>query len=102
MMLGRVGTHFGTALRGLARFSGDRRGVAALEFALIAPLLLCTYFVTMEVAQAIETHKKIGRVGSMVADLVTQQQAMSKAELEAIMAIGEATLLPYNRSLANI
>jgi Flp pilus assembly protein TadG len=80
----------------------DRRGVAALEFALIVPLLLMLYFVTMEVAQAIETNKKVGRVGSMVADLVTQQQSMSKGELEAIMRIGEATLQPYNRSQPDI
>ncbi len=31
------------------RFAADRRGVAALEFALIVPLLLMLYFVTMEV-----------------------------------------------------
>jgi Flp pilus assembly protein TadG len=76
----------------------DRSGVAALEFALIVPLLLCLYFVTMEVAQAIETNKKVGRVGSMVADLVAQMQDIPRSELEAIMRIGEATLQPYNRS----
>lgn len=81
---------------------GDRRGVAALEFALVVPLLLCMYFVTMEVAQAIETNKKVSRVGSMVADLITQQQTITKSEVEAVMAIGEATLQPYNRSKPKI
>lgn len=80
----------------------DRSGVAALEFALIVPLLLCLYFVTMEVAQAIETNKKVGRVGSMVADLVAQMQDIPRSELEAIMRIGEATLQPYNRSKPTI
>ena len=84
------------------RFARDRRGVAALEFALIVPLLLCLYFVTMEVAQAIETNKKVGRVGSMVADLVAQMQEIPVSELEGIMRIGEATLQPYNRSQPNI
>ena len=76
----------------------DRRGVAAIEFALVAPLLLCMYFVTMEVSQAIETNKKVSRVGSMVADLVTQQSTTSMSELEAIMQIGQALLTPYYRS----
>ena len=80
----------------------DQRGVAALEFALMAPLLLSMYFVTMEVAQAIETNKKVGRVSSMVADLVTQQQTITKSELEAIMSIGESTLQPYDRSKPTI
>ena len=38
----------------------------------------------------------------MVADLVTQMQAMNKSELEGIMRIGEATLQPYNRSKPSI
>ncbi len=83
-------------------FSRDGRGVAALEFALVVPLLLMLYFVTMEVAQAIEANKKVGRVGNMVADLVTQQQQMSKNELEGIMRLGESTLQPYNRSAPDI
>jgi Flp pilus assembly protein TadG len=95
----RAGAQF---LGGARRLFRDKGGVAALEFALIVPLLLMLYFVTMEVAQAIEVNKKVGRVGSMVADLVTQMQEMNKAELEGIMRIGEATLQPYNRSQPSI
>lgn len=103
-MFGRAGARLAgkgwcAAVAGL--FS-DRRGIAALEFALIAPLLLSMYFVTMEVAQAIEANKKVSRVGSMVADLITQQQAITKSEVDAIMAIGEATVQPYNRSKPSI
>lgn len=97
----RCGGGLGLLAR-LRGFAGDRRGVAAVEFAFIAPLLLCMYFVTMEVAQGIETNKKVGRVGSMIGDLVTQQQTTSKAEVDAIMAIGQSILEPYNRSSPDI
>ena len=80
------------------KFAGNRRGVAAIEFALIAPLLLAMYFVTMHIAPAIDSNKKVGRAASMIADLVTQQQSISSTEVEAIMAIGEATLRPYSRT----
>lgn len=86
----------------LRHIVGDRRGVAALEFALIAPLLLSMYFLTMEVGQGIEANKKVGRAASMVADLVTQQQTTTKADLEAILNIGSAILQPYNRSKPTI
>ena len=76
----------------------DRRGVAAIEFAFVAPLLLMTYLASMEISLAIEASKKVGRAGSMVADLIAQQPTMSKAEIEAIMAIGGSILQPYNRS----
>ena len=69
-MLERVENRLSGLRRSVARLISDKRGVAAVEFAFIAPLLLCMYFVTMEVGQAIETNKKVGRVGSMVADLI--------------------------------
>jgi Flp pilus assembly protein TadG len=87
---------------GLARFGRDRGGIAAIEFAFIAPILLAMYFLTMEVSQAIETNKKLSRVGSMVADLVTQQGSVTKADLNAIMQIADSTLLPYHRSKPTI
>ena len=61
-MLGRAGARYlRERWQAAIALLGDRRGVAALEFALIAPLLLSMYFVTMEVAQAIESNKKVGR-----------------------------------------
>lgn len=91
------------AMKRLAGFLADRRGVAAIEFAFIAPLLLMLYLVTMEVAQGIETNKKVSRVGSMVADLVTQQsREITTSELDPIMRIGEAILQPYNRTRPTI
>jgi Flp pilus assembly protein TadG len=84
------------------RFCCDRRGVAAVEFAFIVPVLLIMYFMTMEASQAIETSKKVSRIGSMVADLVTQQETISAADLDAIMKIGNSTLQPYNRSTPKI
>ncbi|MBZ9761384.1 pilus assembly protein [Mesorhizobium sp. CA8] len=98
--------HSTGALRGISakveRFCRDRSGIAAIEFAFIVPVLLIMYFITMEASQAIETSKKVSRIGSMVADLVTQQQTVVKANLDAIMKIGGTTLLPYNRSAPSI
>lgn len=99
---GDVAKPRGTMMR-LAAFLRDRKGVAAIEFAFIAPLLLTLYFVTMEVAQAIETNKKVSRIGSMVADLVTQQHSeTTKDVIEPIMEIGEAILQPYGRTRPTI
>lgn len=100
----RVGAHLRISAlwAGAMRFCIDRRGVAAIEFAFIVPVLLVMYFVTMEASQAIETSKKVSRIGSMVADLVTQQNTITKADLDAIMKIGTSTLQPYNRSTPKI
>ncbi|MBZ9966195.1 TadE/TadG family type IV pilus assembly protein [Mesorhizobium sp. BR1-1-2] len=100
----RAGAHPGMAgcWGKLVGFIRDRRGIAAVEFALIVPILLIMYFITMEASQAIETSKKVSRIGSMVADLVTQQPTIVAADLDAIMKIGTSTLQPYNRSTPDI
>lgn len=96
----RAGAHqgFSAVWAKAKRFCTDRRGVAAIEFAFIVPVLLVLYFITMEASQAIETSKKVSRIGSMVADLVAQQTTILKADLDAIMKIGTSTLQPYRRS----
>jgi Flp pilus assembly protein TadG len=102
--MGRAEAHKGIAgiCTKAIRFCCDRRGVAAVEFAFIVPVLLIMYFMTMEASQAIETSKKVSRIGSVVADLVTQQQTITAADLDAIMQIGNSTLQPYNRSTPEI
>lgn len=86
------------AKRRYRRFAGDRSGAAAIEFALVVPLLVGLYFVTAEVGQAIDTNKKVARAASTVADLVTQQLQTSDSQLASIMTIGDAILQPYSRS----
>ncbi|MDX8493416.1 pilus assembly protein [Mesorhizobium sp. VK22B] len=100
----RAGAHrkISAIMAKVVRFCRDRQGVAAIEFAFIVPVLLIMYFITMEASQAIETSKKVSRIGSMVADLVTQQATVKKADLDAIMKIGVSTLQPYNRSTPTI
>ncbi len=87
-----------TLRRKLPRFLADRRGVGAMEFALIAPLLLALYFISMELSLGFETDKRIDRIGSMVADLVTQKPSIKKADVEEIMQLANTLLQPYDRS----
>lgn len=88
--------------RAFTRLLSDRRGVGAVEFALIAPIMFIMYFVTIEASQAITTNKKVGRIASMVADLVTQQDKITGAEADAIMQIGQSIIQPYSRSKPTI
>lgn len=100
----RAGAHKQSTgvLSRLADFWRDRRAVAAVEFAFIAPILLIMYFITMEAVQAIETSKKVSRLGSMVADLVAQQDNVSKTVLADIVKVGGTVMRPYNRSVPTV
>lgn len=88
-----------TAIAGLWR---DRRGAAAIEFAMVVPLLFCMYFLSNEVGQAIETSRKLGRSAATIGLVATQQAgSVTKSELEAMMSLGDGALQPYNRSKGN-
>lgn len=82
----------------IVAFGKQNEGAAAVEFALVVPIMLTLYFGTMEMSQAIEVNKKAGRASSLVGDLVTQQAVITKAELVAIANIAKATLQPYYRA----
>ena len=83
-------------------FRSNRDGAAAMEFAFIVPILLVAYLGTLELSEGIEVNKKLGRVASMVGDLVTQEQELTKAELKEIVRIGNSILLPYDADTATI
>lgn len=54
----------------------DIAGVAAVEFGLLAPLLLLMTFGTIELSRALIIHKRFQRAASMVGDLVTREKQL--------------------------
>lgn len=80
------------------RFSKDRRGVAAVEFALIAPTMILMYCGLTELSQAIIAERKASHVASAVGDLVAQTDTVSTGDLSDIFAIGATIMSPYPTS----
>jgi len=80
----------------------DRRGVAAVEFAFIVPLLITLYFGVIEVTYAIMADGKVTNVTSTVADLVAQTKTVNQAELDDIFKAAAAIMVPFNSTEATI
>jgi len=84
------------ALAGLVkRFHGDRRGVSAVEFALIAPVMILFYFGLAELCQAYMAQRRMSHAASAVADLVAQADVLNKDQLADITAIGPWIMKPF-------
>ncbi len=80
----------------MRKLSGDSKGAAAVEFALIAPLLITLYLGTQEISLALNINKKVGRTSSAVGDLIAQEDTeIAVADLRDIMKVGAATMQPY-------
>lgn len=68
-----------------ARFTRDDKGIAAIEFAFIAPLMIFMYFGMAEVATAISVDRKVSHSANVAGDLATQSEKVSANEMTEIM-----------------
>lgn len=57
------------------RLLADKRGVAAIEFSFIMPVLLLLYFGLVDLTAMISMNRKVTYAASVVADLVTQNDS---------------------------
>ncbi len=79
----------------LERFRTEIRGVAALEFAIIAPVLILMLVGTLEISLAVAVNRKVSRISSTVADLITQSQTLTSGDLDNIMDVSSKIMFPY-------
>ncbi|MXN66427.1 pilus assembly protein [Stappia sp. GBMRC 2046] len=78
-----------------SKLAADRRGMAAVEFALVLPIMLLLLVGMTELYSAMTLDRKLSQTSSSVADLVAQEDEVTRTELLAIMDIAEAILDPY-------
>lgn len=82
----------------LRRFGRDRSGVSAVEFALLAPVLILIYFGLAEFCQAYMAQRRMGHSTSQVADIVAQYQTVDTALIDDTFAVGGLVLAPFPES----
>ncbi|ACA16848.1 conserved hypothetical protein [Methylobacterium sp. 4-46] len=87
--------------RRLRRFARDAEAVAAVEFALVLPLMLALYFGATEVTQFINNSRKVTLAARTMADLVSREQdQVSTSTLQLIVKAAKAVMQPYDASSA--
>lgn len=89
-------------LKALHRFAKNRDGLAALEFALIAPVMIAMFYGSIELASAVDCNARVSRVASTTADLVAQSTAVSSTDTSNIFNAAYAILYPYTSVNAKI
>lgn len=84
------------ALRRLARrFGSNRRGVAAVEFAMILPAMLAIYFGIVETGQAIMIDRKVTQLTRSLVDLTAQASTISNTEMSNIFDAAQTVMMPF-------
>lgn len=73
----------------------DSRGVAAVEFALLLPILLLLYFGSVELTQGIMTQQRADHAAATVGDLVSQTSTVTSEDVSDIFGVGATVMYPY-------
>jgi Flp pilus assembly protein TadG len=71
-------------------------GVAAIEFAMVAPLMLLLFVGSVEFSQALTVDRRVTQIASSTADLVAREKSVTTADMEGIMQIVSYLMSPYD------
>lgn len=80
----------------------DTAGMAAVEFALLLPLLLALFIVGMALSDGIACNRKVTTTAKSVADLTARYASVTTADVTTILAASTQILTPYNANLATV
>lgn len=80
------------------RLAGDVRGVSAVEFALIAPVMILFYAGLVDLCQGYMALKRTNHVAATVADLVSQSAVLTPAQINKIFDVGPVLMTPFASS----
>jgi Flp pilus assembly protein TadG len=82
----------------LMRFSRDRRGVSAVEFALVAPMMIALYFGCVEISDGVAADRKVSLTAAALANLVAQSTSLSATDMNTVLDASTAIIAPYSAS----
>ena len=85
--------------RGRVRKSGfarDQRGVSAVEFALVAPVMIGLYFGCVEISDGVSVDRKVSLAAAALANLSSQVTTLSAADMGNVFDASGAIVAPYD------
>ena len=78
------------------KLRGDRRGVSAVEFALLAPALIACYFGLAEMCGALLAERKTSHIASAIGDLVAQATTIHDSDMTDIWTVSTTLMTPMS------
>ncbi len=82
----------------LSRYKSEENGLAAVEAAMIFPIMLVLLIGVFDAGNAILTNQKTIRASQVVADLITRQNIVSGADINEAVAAGRLAFEPLDDS----
>ena len=82
----------------LTRFAKERRGLAAVEFAMLLPMMMTLFLGSVEVTTAVAVQRKVTLTARALADLSSQFTTIANADMTNILNASSDIIAPYATS----
>lgn len=76
-------------------FVKDKRGVGAVEFALVAPILILLYLALVELTLGLMVSRRVDHVTAAIGDLAAQSETLTNAEINDLFEIADGLMQPF-------
>ena len=88
--------------RRIAQLQCDERGVSAVEFALLLPLMVTLYLGSVEISQAISADRKVTMTSRTVADLISQVSSINNAGMTDVLSASSSVMSPFTTTTLKV
>jgi len=79
----------------LLGFAGDCRGVSAVEFAMVLPIMLVLLFGVIEITTGVAAKRKLTVATRTLSDLVSREDSADDSLLRTVFSVGGQVMAPH-------
>lgn len=83
-----------TLMRRLSRFAGARKGLAALEFAILLPMMVFLLFGSCDLIDVMIVNRRVQNVSASIADVVARDTEVSNSEIQGLWSSLSVLMYP--------
>ncbi len=84
--------------RQAASLRHDDSGIAAVEFAMILPMLVMMLFGIIDIANYFAVDRKVSQISQMVSDLTSRYTAVQESDITNFFTIAGAMVTPFDKT----
>jgi Flp pilus assembly protein TadG len=78
------------------RFRTDCRGIAAVEFAFVLPIMLLLFFGVIEISNGLEADRKASITARTLSDIISQSPTVSDSDISNSFNASSSIMFPYS------
>ena len=88
--------------RGIKGLCYNERGVSAVEFALIAPVMILVYFGCIELSFLMRVDRRVTSTSASLGDLTARLSTVTDADMHEMFDAAKVMMQPYDANAANL